>query len=132
MKDVNIDKIIADLIGTFELMEILGDPEQFKQYESYLKQRREARRARHEAKVAVLFSRLTDKAEALIAAYEREGAKVNKFFTDHSSGNVAVMMVGRQVWDQRKQRTVKPLIMVYPDGTRTTTNERSVTLKRHF
>lgn len=132
MKEANLDKLIADLIGTLELMDILGDPEQFKRYEAAIKQRREARRARHEAKVAVLFSRLTDKAEALIAAYEREGAKVNKFFTDRSSGNVAVMMVGRQVWDQRKQRTVKPLIMVYPDGTRTTTNERSVTLKRHF
>lgn len=127
--DPKMDALYNDII---RLITLLDDPVAMAQYEEEMKLRRAIRRAKHERKIAALYDALTDKCEALVAAYKQSGYEVNKFFTDRGSGNVAVMLVKRNVWNHEKSRMGHSLVMVYPDGSRSETREKSISVKREF
>jgi len=103
------------------------------QIDAYCAAQRERNRRnfeRHARRWAAAIDAFTDVQLALITKMEQEGFAVNKLWT--YQGRTAVMMVKRQVWDASKGRMGTRLTMVYPDGSRVTTMERTITVRRTF
>jgi len=96
--------------------------------------REQARRrvAANNARYAAALASMTDVQALLVEQAEAGGHKINQLFVDRRSGHVAVMMVKEQVWDEAKHRMGRKLLMVYPDGVRTTTMEKRISIKQSF
>lgn len=105
------------------------------QLEYHIAAKREAARRRNANKNAAYRSaaeQMTDIQSAVIEKLECEGAKLqNQLWQNRASGNVARMMV-KEAWNGAKGRVMSKLIMVYPDGTRTETFEKTISIKKVF
>lgn len=103
--------------------------------ESYVAARRaEAQRRleRHKARWFGAVASMTDVQSVLVDKADREGHVLVKFLIDRHSGNVAALMQKTKVWNGAKGRMGTKLLVIYPDGTQTTTMERSISIKRSF
>ena len=125
---MNIDRDIANLQA---LVEILSDPAKLAAYERAYEARREQRIANHAKRVRAMVARITAIQDGFVQEYKRQGATVNKYFRDRYSDNVAVMLT-KQGWNSAKGRIGTKIIMVYPDGTRAETFERTISIKKSF
>lgn len=98
--------------------------------------RREAARrnfARKNARYTAALACMSDIQSVVIDSLEANGAKMaGKVYQNRRSGRVAVMMVKNQVWNGIKGRCMDKLMMVYPDGSRTETFEKSISIKKEF
>lgn len=90
------------------------------------------RLARHAARWAGALAALTDVQAVLLAKSEQDGCTLNKFFIDRASGHVAPMLVKEKVWDGARHRMGRKLLVIYPDGSSTTTMEKSISVRRSF
>lgn len=124
----DMDKAIASMK---QLIEILGDPAKLAQYEAYLQAKRAQRQAKHAAKLEAWQNAMSLQCDAMVEQYRCEGAVVNKYFRDRTTGNIAVMLT-KKTFDHAKSRMGTKLIMVYPDGSRTETMEKKISIKRSF
>lgn len=129
MTSLGFDRQIASV---YALLDILSDPVKMDQYEEFLAARRAERRARHELKIARLMARLSTKCENVVNQYEQDGFEINKFYTDRHSGNVAVMLVRRNTWNHAASKMGCKIAMVYPNGDRVETMEKSISIRRSF
>jgi|SRR5579863_372136 len=105
------------------------------QIEAYVEARREKARQRferHQRKWGAALAALTDVQAVLVSQAEADGHSINKLYTNRASRRTAVMMVKYPVWDNRKHRMGTKLLMVYPDGSRSTTMEKSISIKQSF
>lgn len=103
--------------------------------QAHIEARREQERRRVEsnnARYARALRSMSDVQAMLVAQAEREGHKISHLRIDRHSGNVAVLMFKEKVWDGAKGRMGIKLLFIYPDGTRTTTMEKRISLKQSF
>lgn len=75
---------------------------------------------------------MSDVQMALVAKAEQEGHVLVKFYQDRHSRHVAAMLVKEKVWNGAKGRIGRKLLMVYPDGSRSETMERSISIRQSF
>ena len=91
-----------------------------------------ARFERHRQQWGAWIDAMKDVQHVLVEEAERTGYKVVRLYRDRASRNVAVLLQKEQVWNSAKGRMGRALMMVYPDGTRGITMERSISIKQKF
>lgn len=131
-----IAKETADLKALIDLL--LNDPDGLEPYFKELAQnevrRQRERTRRNNASFAQLLSQTSDKQALLISQHESRGYKVNKVYFNRSdkSGNVGVMLVNRQIWNDVKGRMGTKIVMIYADGGISATFEKSISIRKEL
>ena len=101
---------------------LLSDPdsveESLRQYARDSLFRRRERIIRNNARYAQLLTQITDKQALKVSQHESNGYTVNQVFYDkrNVTGNVAVMMVKPQVYDDISGKVKEKLVVVYSNG----------------
>ena len=94
---------------------------------------RKAARANRNAKFHDALDRCTDIQQLVIEKLVQGGARPpKKLMENRRTGNVAVMLTKFEVWNGAKGRVMPKLMVVYPDGSRTETFEKSISIKKEF
>lgn len=103
--------------------------------EAHVLRHREAAKARierHRLKWGAWVDELKDIQNVIVAEAERKGYRVVKLYRNRATRHVAVMMQKEQVWNTAKGRMGIALIMVYPDGTKGISMERTISIKDNY
>jgi hypothetical protein len=97
-------------------------------------QRRRERIARNNAKYDRLLTQMTDKQANKISQLESNGYKINQVFYKKNDvrGNIAVMLVKEQVWNDEKGKIGRKLVVMYADGTQDSTFDRAIAMRKVF
>ena len=90
------------------------------------------RAARNNARYFEALERITKEQMQTIQALRALGAKTwSKLRQDKVSGNVCIFL-SREVWNGAKGRMGTKIYAVYPDGSRSETFERSISVRSQF
>jgi len=94
--------------------------------------KRRERIARNNAKLAALMSQVTDRQANSIYKNEANGYKFNQviFSKRNPRGNVAVMLVKEQVYNEMTGRMGKKTMVVYSDGHVDSTFDKSIQISK--
>lgn len=97
-------------------------------------QRRRERVARNNAKYDRLLTQMTDKQANTICSLEGNGYKINQVFykKNDSYGNIAVMLVKEQVWNDEKGKIGRKIVVVYADGMQDSTFDKAISMRNVF
>lgn len=101
---------------------------------AYVSRRQEASRRRLMSKRAAWersVRAMTDVQSVIIDDLTHDGYELQKSWTNRASGRVAYLLV-KQLWNPAKGRIGSKLVMVYPDGSQTTTFEKTISIKQQF
>lgn len=103
--------------------------------QAYIDSRKEKARRRvqsNNARYDAAIARITDVQACIIERMEAEGYRMqNRIHINKATGNIAVMLV-KSVWNSAKGRVSPKLVMLYPDGSRNETFEKSITIRQQF
>jgi hypothetical protein len=114
------------------MLRLIDDPTAFARFNAESKRAAEQRRARHAHKWAAMLHHVTPEQVAQINALRALGAKAVRLYQDRTSRNAAVMMQRRPVFDTTRSRMGCKLYMIYPDGSRVETFEKSISIQQSF
>ncbi len=101
---------------------------------AYVQERQEAARRRMMSKRASWersVRAMTNVQSVIIDDMTHDGYQLNKSWTNRASGRVAFMLV-KELWNSAKGRVGTKLVMVYPDGSRVETFEKTISVKQVF
>lgn len=111
-------------------------PEEFTaEFERLLAERRERKQ-----KAAERAAQRWDDALALmtaeqarrVAAFALDGYRPNKLWWSRDRQRIALLLVGPQKWITARQRLLRELRIVYPDGHSASTLERTISVDKNF
>lgn len=105
------------------------------QLDAYIAQRREQRRrhaAAKNARYAQALSHVTDVQACVVERLQQDGYLLaDKMWQDKQSLNVA-RLLSKRCWNAAKGQISTKLVMVYPDGSRAETFERSISIRKTY
>lgn len=126
------DPQLDDMLHAFAA--VLGKTPDQLRYEFERYRSKQARRvARHNAAFYDALERITKTQAAAIQALRSLGATPWPKLRQHrDSGNVVIFLSRESVWNDVKGRMGRKIYAVYPDGTRSETFERSISVRKEF
>ncbi len=108
-------------------------PDALKAQQRAQQERRAARRESQNARYYAALDRITPQQAKVLADLRAQGARVwDKLRQHRESGNVCIFLSRSPVFNDAKGRMGTKLYAVYPDGTRTETFERSISVRAKF
>ncbi len=99
---------------------------------AHIRAKQEAARrkvANQNARYAAALERMTDVQSVIVEHLQQDGYTMGVI---RLCGNRVAPVLQKQFWNQAKGRMGTKLTIVYPDGTRTATFERSISVKGSF
>ena len=86
----------------------------------------------HKNKFDAMHDEASSAAHLREYALEREGYRLTRLLRNAASGNVAMLMQRDKVWSHRASRLVTKLAVVYPDGSMSATEEKTISVKKDY
>lgn len=124
--------IDSELEALRAILRLIDDPTAWAQFSAERAAQQANRRARHAQRFETMLHHVTPEQVAQINALRALGAKVVRLYQDRASRNVAVLMQRRPVFDTTRSRMGCKLYMLYPDGSRVETFEKSISIQQSF
>lgn len=120
----DITSLIANFLGT--------TPEALAAHIAHKQEQARKRVASNNRRYEAALSKMTDVQALVIEKLEQEGHKMSsRIWQSRKTGDIACML-SKQVWNGAKSRMGTKLVMVYPDGRRAETFERTISIRQDF
>lgn len=127
MTPAELQKLIDNLLHNPDLVD-----ESLRDAARAVMQKRRERIIRNNVRYDQALTQMTDKQANVISKQEGNGYQINQVFWAKNDpyGNVAVMMVKGQVYDDVSGKIKQKIVVVYSDGTFDSTFEKKITMRK--